>query len=73
MKDDIYIFWLVLKHEISYRVINILKYFWFLLEDFLEDLLYFCIVKVFHISSFALKTLFNVNGQGHSVAHPLFT
>ncbi len=32
MKDDI--FWLVLKFEISYRVMIYLERFWFLLEDF---------------------------------------
>jgi hypothetical protein len=26
----------------------------------------------FHNSSFALRYLFSVNGQGHSVTHPLF-
>ncbi len=30
------IFWLVLKIEISYRVINNLEGFWFLFEDLLE-------------------------------------
>ncbi len=30
------IFWLVLNLEISFRVNNILKDFWFLLEDFLK-------------------------------------
>jgi hypothetical protein len=31
------IFWLVLKLEISYRVLWYLEGFWFLLEDFFED------------------------------------
>jgi hypothetical protein len=32
------IFWLVLKLEISYRVIIYLEGFWFILEDFLKIL-----------------------------------
>jgi hypothetical protein len=31
------IFWLVLKLEISYRVLRYLEGFWFLLKDFFED------------------------------------
>jgi hypothetical protein len=31
------IFWLVMKLEISYRVIIYLEGFWFLLEDFLKN------------------------------------
>ncbi len=48
LKDDIY-FWLVLKLEISYhRVIIFLKdLFWFLLEDFFEDYVYFCYGEIF--------------------------
>jgi hypothetical protein len=34
------IFSLVLKLEISYRVIMYLEGFWFLLEDFLEDYIF---------------------------------
>jgi hypothetical protein len=34
------IFCLVLKLEISYRVYNILKGFWFLLEDFFENYIF---------------------------------
>jgi hypothetical protein len=30
------LFWLVLKLEISYRVINLLEGFWFLLEHFFK-------------------------------------
>jgi hypothetical protein len=49
------IFWLVLKLEISYRVINILKDFGFFCRIFGK--LYFCKVKYlsFHNSSFALR------------------
>jgi hypothetical protein len=54
------IFWLVLKLEISHKV----EGFWFFLEDFFGRL-YFCMVKYlsFHNSSFALKIMFNVNGE----------
>jgi hypothetical protein len=64
------IFWLVLKLEISCRV---LKGFWFLIEDFFFNILYFCMVKYvsFHNSFFCLKIHFNVNGKAHSVKHPL--
>jgi hypothetical protein len=50
------IFWLVLKLEISYRVINILKDFGFFLRVFFLRL-YFCMVKYsnFHNSSFASR------------------
>jgi hypothetical protein len=34
-------FWLVLKLEISYRVIIYLEGFWFLLEDFLKTIFEF--------------------------------
>jgi hypothetical protein len=34
------IFWLVLKLEISHRVIIYLGRFWFLLEDFFEDYIF---------------------------------
>jgi len=49
------IFWLVLKLEISYRVIISWKYFGFFKRIFWR--LYFCMVKYlsFHISSFALR------------------
>jgi hypothetical protein len=61
------IFWLVLKLEISYdrSYNNILKDFWFLLEDFFLGRLYFCIVKYlsFHNSFFCLTILFNVNDK----------
>jgi hypothetical protein len=45
-------FWLVLKLEISYRVLIYLEGFWFLFEDFFEDDI-FCMVKYlsFHNSS----------------------
>jgi hypothetical protein len=50
------IFWLVLKLEISYRVLISLEGFWFLLEDFFEGYI-FCMVKYlsFHNSSLALR------------------
>jgi hypothetical protein len=59
------IFWLVLKLEISYRVIIYLEGFWFLLEDFLKLGIFFCMVKYLslHNSSFALRSFFNVNGK----------
>jgi len=56
-------FWLVLKQEISYRVINILKYFWFLLEDFFGRFIIFLHGESFPYFFFCLKTLFNVNGK----------
>jgi hypothetical protein len=34
------IFWIVLKLEISYRVMIYLEGFWFLLEDFFEDYIF---------------------------------
>jgi len=58
------IFWLVLKLEISYRVIissRILVSF----RGLFEASVYFCMVKYlsFHNSSFSLEILFNVNGK----------
>ncbi len=69
-------FWLVLlKLEISYRVLWYLEGFWFLLEDFFED--YFFAwqnILKFHNSSFALRYFFWCKWQGHSVTLiPLFT
>jgi hypothetical protein len=51
-------FWLMLKLEISYRTINILKDLGFFKRIFLR--LYFCMVKhlSFHNSSFVLRYLF---------------
>jgi hypothetical protein len=56
------VFWLVLKVEISYRVI-ISSQFWFLLEDFLKII--FLHGDIFEILQFffCLKILFNVNGK----------
>jgi hypothetical protein len=53
------IFWLVLKLEISYRVIIYLEGFWFPLEDFLKIKYIFAMMKYlsFHnSSSFALRS-----------------
>jgi hypothetical protein len=36
------LFWLVLKLEISYRVIIYLEGFWFLLEDFPAEYIFAC-------------------------------
>jgi hypothetical protein len=51
LKDDYFLFyfiWLVLKAEISYKVrIYLEGFFGFLLEDFIEDYVYFCMVKHF--------------------------
>jgi hypothetical protein len=56
------IFWLVLKVEISYRVIIYLEGFGFLLEDLLKII--FVNGEIFEFPSFffCLKILFNVNG-----------
>jgi hypothetical protein len=57
------IFWLVLKLEISYKII-ISSRIWFSFRGFFWRL-YFCMVKYlsFHNSSFYLKILLNVNGK----------
>jgi hypothetical protein len=57
------IFWLVLKLEISYRVIIARRNFLFLLEDFLKII--FLHVEIFEFPQFffRLKILFNVNGK----------
>jgi len=70
----LYIFWLVLKLEISYRVMiswRILVSFG--LEEFFEDYI-FCMVKClsFHNSCFCLQILFNVNGKATVWHTPLF-
>jgi hypothetical protein len=66
-------FWLVLKLEISYRTTISWRIFVFFLEGFLKIIYLHCEIFWFsHNSSFALRYLFNVNGQGHSVKHPLF-
>jgi hypothetical protein len=55
-------FWLVLKLEISYRVIIYLEGFWFILEDVLKII--FLHGEIFEFPSFkSLKMLFNVNGK----------
>jgi hypothetical protein len=59
------IFWLVLKLEISYRVViswKILVSFRGFFEDYYY---YFCMVKYlsFHNSSFSVRYFFNVNGK----------
>jgi hypothetical protein len=53
------LFWLVLKLEISYRVMIILKDFGFFQSIFLK-IIYFCMVNYlnFHNSSFALRYFF---------------
>jgi hypothetical protein len=59
----------VLAFEISYRVIIYLEDgFWFHLEDFFEDYIYFC---SFHNSSFCLEILLNVNGKATQCDTPL--
>ncbi len=67
------IFWLVLQLEISYKVCNILKDFWFLVEDFWKIIIFFQGEKYlsFHNSSFPLRYFLNVKWQGHSLTHPL--
>jgi hypothetical protein len=58
------VFWLVLKLEISYRVINILKDFWFLFEDLLKIIfLHGEIFEFPYIFFFHIKILFHVNGK----------
>ncbi len=65
------IFWLVLKLEMSYRVIIIRKIL-VSFRGFFEDyILAWWNIWVFIILLFCLKILFNLNGQGHSVTHPL--
>ncbi len=54
----------MLRFEISYRVIIYLEGFWFLLEKFLKIIfLHGEIVEFSHKSSFALRSLFHVNGK----------
>jgi len=65
-------FGLCLKLEISYRVIISLKDFGFFSEGFFFfNRLFLCMLKYlsFHNSSFALKILFHVKWQGHSMTH----
>ncbi len=57
------IFWLVLKLEISYRVIIYLEGFWFILEDVLKIIFLHGEIFEFPSFSFCLKMLFNVNGK----------
>jgi hypothetical protein len=63
------IFWLLLKLEISYRVMKILVSF---TGFFLKITIYFCMVKYLslHNSSFALR--YFLKWQGHSATHPCF-
>jgi hypothetical protein len=67
-----YTYWLVLKFEISYRVIIIAWWIFGFVEKIFGRL-YFCMVKYlsFHNSSFCLKILFNVNGKATVCDTPL--
>jgi len=61
------IFCLVLKLEISYIVINILKDFDFIfLENFLKIILMHGEIFEFHISSFALRYFIHAKWQGYT-------
>jgi len=58
------IFWLVLKLEISYKVIISWKIFGFFLEDFFEDYIFaWWNIWISTNLLFALKILFNENGK----------
>jgi hypothetical protein len=66
------IFWLVLKLEISYRVIIFLRIWGFFLEDFLKII--FLHGEIFEFPKFflCLKICFNVNGKTTDLAFAFF-
>jgi hypothetical protein len=66
------IFWLVLKLEISYRVIIYLEGFWFLLENFLKIIFLHSEIFEFPQFFFCLKIFFNLNGKAKVWHTPLF-
>jgi hypothetical protein len=59
------IFWLVLKLEISYRIIIISRRILVSFRGFFE--VFFFHVEIFHNSSFCLQILFYCKWQGHTV------
>jgi hypothetical protein len=54
------IFWLVLKLEMSYRII---EGFWILLEEFLKIIFFHGEILEFSYFFFCIKILLNVNGK----------